>query len=30
MIQRKNNEEKIGKEELEIVGDNFIRNYLEE
>ena len=30
MIQRKNNEERIEKEELGIVGDDFIRNYLEE
>lgn len=30
MIQRKNNEERIEEEELGIVGDDFIRNYLEE
>ncbi len=30
MIQRKNNKEVIAKEELSIVGDEFIRNYLKE
>ena len=30
LIRRKNNKEQIGKEELAIVGDDFIRDYLEE